>query len=330
MRAVIGWLVALSVGLVLLLVVLVVTMGGQIPARTAPPLRPGTVPAVYAALVNTAGTLCPAVTPALLAAQLEAESGWNPRAVSRAGAQGLAQFMPATWRRWGRDGDGDGPPSPFDPADAILSQATYDCHLASSMSAAKARGAVTGDLVELLLAAYNAGPGAVLAAKGIPRFEETRDYVNKITQRMEDLTAAVEHVPVVARGFATRFVEAARGQTGVPYVWSGGSFRGPTRGGLDCSGLVLYAAYRASGGSVKLPHSADAQTRTGTPVPRDRLRPGDVISFTSPGEAVAHHVGIYLGGGTMIHAPRSGTRVRTADLTTSYWRSQQWRAVRYA
>jgi cell wall-associated NlpC family hydrolase len=93
---------------------------------------------------------------------------------------------------------------------------------------------------------------------------------------------------------------------------------------------VLYAAYQASDGRLKLPHLADQQTRTGTPVPRDQLRPGDVISFTHPGGAVAHHIGIYLGGGKMIHAPQSGSQVQTTSLSTSYWQKQQWRAVRYA
>src|SRR4051794_29746052 len=60
-------------------------------------LAKGAVPAKYQNLVQKWGTLCPAMSPALLAAQLYSESGWNPNAVSPADARGIAQFIPGTW-----------------------------------------------------------------------------------------------------------------------------------------------------------------------------------------------------------------------------------------
>jgi cell wall-associated NlpC family hydrolase len=296
-------------------------------------LRPGSVPAPYAALVARAGARCSAAPAALLAAQLEAESGWNP-ARSPAGAQGLAQFMPGTWARWGQDADGDGRRDPLDPVDAVASQAVYDCALAEQMWAAVRGGQVTGQVTDLMLAAYNAGPAAVLAAHGIPAIQETRGYVARITSRAASFLAIAGAGP--ASGFAARLVQVARGMSGTPYAWGGGDVNGPTEGfgrgrgviGFDCSGLVLYAAYRASGGRITLPRSADQQTRVGRDVPLDALQPGDLIGFTQPGEQAAHHVGIYLGDGLMVHAPQTGTVVRIDSLASGYWKGQTWRAVR--
>lgn len=101
------------------------------------------------------------VSPGLLAAQLMAESGFNPRAVSPAGALGIAQFMPATARSYGlRD--------PFDPIASIDAQA----HLMSDLLR-------QFHSVPLALAAYNAGAGAVSACSCIP-YAETRAYVARI------------------------------------------------------------------------------------------------------------------------------------------------------
>jgi hypothetical protein len=122
---------------------------------------PDFVPAKYrAALLRSASRWN--VSPGLLAAQLMAESGFNPRAVSPAGALGIAQFMPATARSYGlRD--------PFDPLASIDAQA----HLMSDLLR-------QFHSVPLALAAYNAGAGAVAACDCIPPFPETRAYVARI------------------------------------------------------------------------------------------------------------------------------------------------------
>jgi soluble lytic murein transglycosylase-like protein len=99
---------------------------------------------------------------ALLAAQLYAESGFNPFARSPAGALGIAQFMPGTARSYGLS-------DPFDPAAAIGAQA----HLMHDLLRRFAS-------VPLALAAYNAGPGAVAACMCVPAIPETRAYVARI------------------------------------------------------------------------------------------------------------------------------------------------------
>ena len=102
------------------------------------------------------------VSPALLAAQLMAESGFDPNASSPAGAMGIAQFMPGTAASYGLT-------NPFDPVAAIEAQA----HLMSDLL--RQFGSP-----ELALAAYNAGPGAVEPCSCIPPYPETQAYVTRI------------------------------------------------------------------------------------------------------------------------------------------------------
>jgi cell wall-associated NlpC family hydrolase len=92
---------------------------------------------------------------------------------------------------------------------------------------------------------------------------------------------------------------------GVPYVWGGAS-----PAGFDCSGFTMYV-YAQVG--VSLPHNAAAQFGYGTPVSRSQLAPGDLVFFDGLG-----HVGIYVGGGSFIHAPHTGDVVKISSLTGWY------------
>jgi cell wall-associated NlpC family hydrolase len=74
----------------------------------------------------------------------------------------------------------------------------------------------------------------------------------------------------------------------------------------DCSGLTM-RAYQSAG--VSLPHSSAAQSRMGKKVSFNSLKPGDLLFYGRP----VSHVGIYLGGGKMVHAPRSGSRVKVTE-----------------
>jgi hypothetical protein len=122
---------------------------------------PAFVPARYREPLLRSGARW-SVSPALLAAQLMAESGFDPNAGSPAGAQGIAQFMPGT-------ADAYGLTNPFDPVAAIDAQA----HLMSDLL--RQFGSP-----ELALAAYNAGPGAVEPCTCIPPYPETQAYVARI------------------------------------------------------------------------------------------------------------------------------------------------------
>ena len=122
------------------------------------------------------------VSAAMLAAQLMAESNFNPNAVSPAGAQGIAQFMPGTAASYGLK-------DPFDPERAIDAQA----HLMSDLLR-EFRS------IPLALAAYNAGPGAVAACGCVPPYPETRAYVARILGLLDgagELEAPVLEVRLV-------------------------------------------------------------------------------------------------------------------------------------
>ncbi|MGZ6583138.1 MAG: C40 family peptidase [Solirubrobacteraceae bacterium] len=111
-------------------------------------------------------------------------------------------------------------------------------------------------------------------------------------------------------GFAGAFIAAAAKEIGLPYVWGGGTFDGPTGGGLDCSGLVLYAAYQASGGRIRLPHYTGDQIHFARLVAWGDRQPGDLIFFGYPGASGPHHVAIYIGGDRILQAPHTGDVVR--------------------
>jgi cell wall-associated NlpC family hydrolase len=123
-------------------------------------------------------------------------------------------------------------------------------------------------------------------------------------------------------GFAGRFIGAAIKEVGLPYVWGGGSYTGPSGqapdgqgAGFDCSGLVMYAAYQASQGQIRLLHYTGDQINETQPVTWVEKRPGDLIFYTYPGESVPHHVVIYLGGDRVLQAPRTGQNVGYGTLS---------------
>ena len=93
---------------------------------------------------------------------------------------------------------------------------------------------------------------------------------------------------------------------GVPYVWGGTS---PS--GFDCSGFVQYV-YAHFG--ISIPRTSQEQFNFGTPVDASNLQPGDLVFFHDDGSGPGH-VGMYIGGGLMIHAPHTGDVVRIASLS---------------
>lgn len=100
-----------------------------------------------------------------------------------------------------------------------------------------------------------------------------------------------------------RAVQAALSMRGTPYRWGGES-----PGGFDCSGLVLWAYAQAGRGG--LPHSSSMQASMGRRISVGELMPGDLVAYGSP----VHHIGIYIGGGQYVHAPRTGDVVKVASI----------------
>jgi peptidoglycan DL-endopeptidase CwlO len=106
-------------------------------------------------------------------------------------------------------------------------------------------------------------------------------------------------------GHAGGVVGIAMRYLGVPYVWGGAS---PS--GFDCSGFSMYVFAQVG---ISLPHNAAMQYGMGSPVGRQFLQPGDLVFFNGLG-----HMGIYIGGNQMIHAPHTGDVVKISSLTGWY------------
>ncbi|MEV0974723.1 C40 family peptidase [Microtetraspora glauca] len=145
--------------------------------------------------------------------------------------------------------------------------------------------------------------------------DEQRDKIRKLVKKSESnlyskVAGSVTRgsaarrlaFPIIGDGKAAEAARWALTQQLKPYVWGAD---GPTS--FDCSGLVM-AAYQRVG--ISLPHYTGSQWSAGTHIAREDMRPGDLVFFYND----LHHVGIYIGGGYMVHAPRTGDVVRIASL----------------
>ena len=128
--------------------------------------------------------------------------------------------------------------------------------------------------------------------------------------------AQIEASPLVqqVRNTATELVLSAMNFLGVRYRRGGNS----AEQGFDCSGFTRYV-FEQSLGRV-LPRRADQQAKEAGlfDVKRDELKPGDLVFFNTLRRAFSH-VGIYVGEGKFIHAPRAGGEVRIEDMRQAYW-----------
>jgi soluble lytic murein transglycosylase-like protein len=150
------------------------------PAPITVPLLPEALlnvlrtPAAYREMIAEAAQAA-AVNPALLHAVIKVESSYNPRAVSKKGAQGMMQLMPQTSRRLGVV-------DPFSPRDNIMGGARYLRELLDLFNGR----------VELALAAYNAGELAVIrSGYKLPPYPETQSYVPRVLQQFRALTGTL-------------------------------------------------------------------------------------------------------------------------------------------
>ncbi|MEV4495711.1 hypothetical protein AB0J84_08410 [Micromonospora arborensis] len=142
---------------------------GAVPGRgtTAKP-----VPDEYVAAVLAAGRTCPALSPARVAAQLMASSGFNPNLIGPHRAQGIAQFTPQIWARYAPSAAAT---SPWDPSSAVPALGRTMCTLLGEVAG------LGKDPYPVALAAFRGGPEAVQQAGGVPNSTELRDYVSLVT-----------------------------------------------------------------------------------------------------------------------------------------------------
>ena len=116
-------------------------------------------------------------------------------------------------------------------------------------------------------------------------------------------------------GKASEIVIQAMGLLGVPYIRGGTS----EEKGFDCSGFVRHM-YEKSVGLV-LPRRAEEQAKVTEEIKRSELKPGDLVFFNTLKRTFSH-VGIYVGEGKFIHAPRPGKAVRVDDMREAYWQNR--------
>lgn len=104
----------------------------------------------------------------------------------------------------------------------------------------------------------------------------------------------------------------AMGFMGVPYKWGGND----AQTGLDCSGFVQAVYQQITG--VVLPRTSERQAAATLAIAPHDLAPGDLVFFNTMGQPNSH-VGIYIGEGRFVHAPRTGSRIKLERLAASYW-----------
>ncbi len=285
-------------------------------------LKAGSVPPEMEPWFRKAGSLCPQITPSLLAADAKAESGLVRGRTSKSGAKGITQFMDPTFAptagtttatarpRSGTTGGtrswlkaGISAPSqrrstggsPTDPSQAIRNRST-----SPHITRVKARSRTPA-----------ACPAAVTTP---PRHSRTSRKFLPTKRNLRHLEVAESWSSPLAL-LPVRRSSRLHANTSVPRTsGGGGGTGGPTGGGFDCSGLTSYAIYTGSGNTVTLPRTSEQQWSVGVEIPISQAQPGDLVfgawSGSGPG-----HVGIAIGNGQMIHAPpTTGDIVKQAPL----------------
>lgn len=150
-----------------------------------------------------------------------------------------------------------------------------------------------------------------------PEAQERSPAPSATADPIVEAPAAPEPAPAppADAGRGAQVVAIAMRYLGVPYKWGGAS---PSTG-FDCSGLTMYVFAQIG---VSLPHYAAAQYGLGYAVSKSELQPGDLVFFRGLG-----HMGMYIGGGNFIHAPRTGDVVKISSLSEPY-RVANWVGAR--
>jgi hypothetical protein len=174
-----------------------------------------------------------------------------------------------------------------------------------------------------------AAPGSVtrnLVADPVRAPEGDVRFASDVDQQILAAAAALEAAQASQQkeeGRAQSLLKRGLALLGTPYRWGGTT----PEGGFDCSGLVGYVFRTALG--IELPRVSRDMARDGEKVERTALVPGDLVFFARRGKRV-DHVGIYIGDGRFLHAPRTGRDVTVSELDTGYWSHKFLQARRVA
>ncbi|WP_234360906.1 C40 family peptidase [Streptomyces europaeiscabiei] len=225
-------------------------------------------------------------------------------------AVGPFQFLPSTWEGVGKDAGGDKAADPHNADDAALGAAIYLC--------GKGRDLTKRSQLKAAILQYN----------------HSNEYVANVVGWIDQYSAAAKDPDLKnVSGKVRTVIETSLAQQGVPYSWGGGNAAGKSYGsccspsgksgatikGFDCSGLTVYAYAKVG---IQLPRTAAAQAGVGQRIPaglgKGALKPGDLVFYAyAPGrDTTIYHVGIYVGSGQMVNAPRPGAVVRLDSVNT--------------
>jgi len=161
---------------------------------------------------------------------------------------------------------------------------------------------------------------AVPVEDDLERMLKERGLVNQMTDQItqqisNQLSGPLQSARNTFGGRASEMVIQAMGLLGVPYKRGGTS----EEKGFDCSGFVRHM-YEKSVGLV-LPRRAEEQAKVTEEINRSELKPGDLVFFNTLKRTFSH-VGIYVGDGKFIHAPRPGKAVQVDDMREAYWQKR--------
>jgi cell wall-associated NlpC family hydrolase len=156
-------------------------------------------------------------------------------------------------------------------------------------------------------------------------FIASPDAVFKKSQRVTQPVEPPKTPPAVKRSGAGDMgsiaARTAERFVGIPYRWGGEN----VVDGMDCSGFVR-AVYNLCG--VNIPRTSGEQFKVGETVDREKLADGDLVFFGSSADKI-NHVGIYVGGGKFVHAPRRGDEIKVSTIDENYFASRFVGAKRY-
>jgi cell wall-associated NlpC family hydrolase len=157
-------------------------------------------------------------------------------------------------------------------------------------------------------------PGEIKALPETTRPDKIKPVVPPDRPSAKTVTSGDTDMGAIAARTAERFV-------GIPYRWGGEN----VVDGMDCSGFVR-AVYNLCG--LSIPRTSRDQYKAGEPVAKDGLQDGDLVFFGSSEDSI-NHVGIYVGNGRFVHAPRRGEEIRVASVEENYFEKRYVGARRY-
>lgn len=150
----------------------------------------------------------------------------------------------------------------------------------------------------------------------LPLIAEENGYFKVSTVLGDRFVKQSDAVPVSKqKGTAEDIIQTGAFFLGLPYLWGGISGFG-----FDCSGF-MYSIFKANGYSI--PRDAGDQAKAGKGVPLDDMKAGDLLFFAyEEGKGAIHHVGLYVGGGKMLHSPKTGKSIEILTLKDTIYEKE--------